>query len=375
MIFFVLFILAIVVQCIYALHFFVRIFAIPPNERISVGEAKGVSVIICARDEAENLILNLPHVLNQVYHGRFEVIVVNDNSCDETGKVLMKMKARYDNLSVVNILPGEERQLKGKKFALSKGVSVACYDWLLLTDADCFPASPHWLELMVAPLSNSKEIVAGYGGFYRAKGLLNAFTRWESMHTFLQYSTYTLAGRPYMAVGRNMACTKKVYVKAHQSEVWNKVPSGDDDLLVSICGSKDNTAIVSAQNAFTYSRTKTSWKEWVRQKQRHLSTGKYYKQPVKMLLGAYGISHALMWAFFFVVLFSGFWSFALVLMLIRCALFWWLWAITDLKLKEIGYTFYSLPFSFAFPFFDIGWLIYNFVFFPYIAFKNKNNWK
>src|SRR6185312_16266737 len=108
----------------------------------------------------------------------------------------------------------DERNLQGKKFALSYGVVYAKNDWLLLTDADCAPTSNRWLEQMVAPLAAGKEIVAGYGGYNKTWGLLNAFIRWETLHTFLQYSAYSLAGKPYMAVGRNLACTKDILLKA-----------------------------------------------------------------------------------------------------------------------------------------------------------------
>jgi cellulose synthase/poly-beta-1,6-N-acetylglucosamine synthase-like glycosyltransferase len=47
-----------------------------------------VSVIICAKNEAENLKQYLPTVLEQQYV-QFEVIVVNDHSSDETLKINM----------------------------------------------------------------------------------------------------------------------------------------------------------------------------------------------------------------------------------------------------------------------------------------------
>ena len=366
-----LFILAAFIQCSYALYFFVRIFSLPDITQPSATMKKGVSVIICAKNEAENLRQNLPDVLSQKYGGKYEVIVVNDASTDDTGNVLKELEQRYDHLWDVIIASEKERTLKGKKYALSKGLAAAKYDRLLLTDADCKPASDRWLEQMVAPLGIGKEIVAGYGGYVSAPGLLNAFIRWETLHTFLQYSTYALAGIPYMAVGRNLACTKSVLQRAQQSEVWNALPSGDDDLLVSICSNEANTAIVCEENAFTCTHAKANWKDWMRQKQRHLSTGKYYKGDIKLLLGLYGVSHAFMWLCFFWNLSAaadGIWNLVLILMVVRCGVYWLLWGVTAGKLREKGLIF-------LFPFFDIGWMVYNFAFFPYIALKNKKHWK
>ncbi len=367
-----LFILAVAVQAGYGLYFFSRVFQLP-GENIPAANHLPISVVICAKNEGENLRKNLPTILSQQYfneHGKpnYEVIVVNDASTDDTAEVLKELEMQYDNLWDVVIPPDAVRDLKGKKFALGKGVAHAANDWLVLTDADCIPASDKWLAQMVAPLAQGKEIVAGYGGYNKMPGLLNAFIRWETLHTFLQYSTYTLAGQPYMAVGRNMACTKAVMKKASEAEVWNALPSGDDDLLVSIAGTAENMAVVADASAFTWSDVKRTFSEWVKQKQRHLSAGKYYKQSTKWLLAFYAAAHALMWLSFLPLLLSGHWQMALIVMMARCLVYWGLWAVTAVKLKEASLIY-------LFPLFDIGWLVYNFAFFPYITWKNKQQWR
>lgn len=361
-----LFISAIVIQGFYALYFFIRVIALFKRAHVPERGLQGVSVIICAKNEAGNLRKNLPVILSQQYDAPFEVIVVNDASSDDTASVLKELEQQYNNLWDVIVLPNEKRELKGKKHALSRGIAAAKYEWLLLTDADCKPAGENWLELMVTPLTKGKEIVAGYGGYNRKPGLLNAFTRWETLHTFLQYSTYALAGVPYMAVGRNMACTKSVLSGAQQDPLWNVTASGDDDMLVRIAGNAHNVAVVGFKDSFTYSDGKTTWKEWAAQKRRHLSTGKYYKPHIKVLLGAYGFSHALMWLCF-LIMFIVDWKLAMFLAGIRCKGYWLIWSATSGKIFEKNLIF-------LFPIFDPAWAVYNFVFLPYITWKNKQQW-
>ena len=367
-----LFVLCMVVQCVYALYFFLRILFVQAGKPLSIRDRKPVSIIICARNEAVNLRKNLPLVLAQHYHNGagkalYEVIVVNDASDDDTMQLLKELEQQYDNLWDVVIAKDAVRDLQGKKFALSKGLAFASHEWLLLTDADCAPASDRWLEQMAAPLADGKEIVAGYGGYRAGNGLLNAFVRWETMHTFLQYGTYAQAGQPYMAVGRNMACTKAKLLAAQGSTTWNMLPSGDDDLLVSIMGTADNMAVVCAATAFTYSDAKTRVQDWVGQKQRHLSTGKYYKPHIKGLLGGYAISHAGVWLCFLALLLYGYSPLVLAIMGARCLLYWFLWALTAIKLHEKKLVY-------LFPLFDIAWMVYNFAFLPYITVKNKKQW-
>lgn len=298
----------------------------------------------------------------------YEVIVVNDASEDDTETVLLELEQRYGHLWHITITKEAQRSYQGKKFALSRGLEHASHDWLLLTDADCKPAGDEWLHRMVLPLSQDREIVCGYGGIFRKPGFLNAFIRWETVHTMLQYTTYAMAGMPYMGVGRNLACTKAVLQRAQASAVWNQLPSGDDDLLVQACGTKDNVAIVAHKDAFTWSLAKQSWGEWVKQKQRHLSTGKYYNGRTRLLLGTYAISHALSWALMLLLLFFGDRNMVVLLFALRCVLYWTLWQFTALKLQERKF-FYWIPLC------DIGWAVYNTLFSPYIFWKNKKQWK
>ncbi len=368
-----IFLFFVAVQVAYALYFFRRILSLPHTLALPAKDRRPVSVIICAKNEGGNLKQNLPVILEQRYSNEagvslYEVIVVNDASDDDTAHVLMGLEQYYGNLWDV-IIPGDAvRDLKGKRYALREGVNAASYDWLVFIDADCVPLSDVWLEKMVAPLAGGKEIVAGYGGYHKEGGLLNAFIQWETMHTFLQYSTYILAGKPYMAVGRNMACTRQAFRTAVASPTWNALQSGDDDLLVSIAGNRDNVAVVCDELAFTITKSKATWGEWVRQKQRHLSTGKYYKTGIKGLLGLYGASHAGLWLAFFAMLFSHHPAFVISVMLIRCVIYWGLWAAAAHKLR-------GKSLIFLFPFFDIAWMVYNFALLPYITWKDKKNWK
>ena len=99
-----------------------------------------VSVIICARDEAHNLVKNLPGVLVQDYATTHEVVLVNDNSTDESKYVIDEFRRSFKNLNMIE-LTQEAKMISGKKFPLSMGIKSAKYEIVLLTDADCVPAT------------------------------------------------------------------------------------------------------------------------------------------------------------------------------------------------------------------------------------------
>jgi cellulose synthase/poly-beta-1,6-N-acetylglucosamine synthase-like glycosyltransferase len=68
------------------------------------------------------------------------------------------------------------------------------------------------------------------------------------------------------------------------------VASGDDDLFINKAANKENTQIEIHPDSFTLSEAKKTFKEWWKQKRRHLSVSRYYKFKHKFLLGSYSFS-------------------------------------------------------------------------------------
>jgi glycosyltransferase involved in cell wall biosynthesis len=251
-----------------------------------------VSVVICARDEDENLARNLPGVLVQKYPTTHEVVVVNDNSVDDSKYILQELKKTFKSLHVVE-LTQEAKLISGKKYPLSVGIREAKHEILLLTDADCVPASEEWMHKIQDAYDDQTEIVLAYGAYHRKKGLLNKLIRFETFHTAIQYLSYALAGIPYMGVGRNLSYKKELFLRNRGFSSINHIPSGDDDLFINRVATKKNTRVVIDPDAITRSIPKTTWSGWLRQKARHYTTAKYYKPQHKFLLGLYFITQFL----------------------------------------------------------------------------------
>ncbi|WP_207532816.1 glycosyltransferase [Desertivirga arenae] len=241
-----------------------------------------VSVIICARNEEENLRNYLPFVLEQDYPD-FEVVVVNDCSVDESDLVLREFSLKYKNLKVVTI--NEHTRFKhGKKFAVTLGIKAASHEHLLFTDADCKPASNNWIRKMQENFDGSTEIVLGYSPYIVRKGFLNKLIRFETFFTALNYLSFSLAGKPYMGVGRNLAYTKSLFFKGKGFAAHMHIPSGDDDLFVNQNASSRNTVIEIDPESHVWSEPKTSFSSYFTQKIRHMGAGKVYKASHKRML-------------------------------------------------------------------------------------------
>jgi glycosyltransferase involved in cell wall biosynthesis len=354
------------IQIFYYLFFFLRL-ALHKTTPKSVSQTHPVSVIICARDEAANIVKNLPGALVQQYKTTHEVLLVNDNSLDESKYILEEYQRTFKQLQLVE-LKQEARFIPGKKFPLSIGIKTAKHEILLLTDADCVPASEFWIEKMQEGYQDGIEIVLGYGPLHKKKGFFNKMVRWETFHTALQYLSYAQSGIAYMGVGRNLSYKKSVFFRHKGFSAHNHVPGGDDDLFINKAATKKNTAIVIDKDAFTLSEPPTNWKHWIRQKNRHYTTSKYYKKLHKFLLGLYALSLFIFYPLFIITVFLFDWRWVLAVFGLRLIIQAIVIFKTTKKLDEKD----LFPW---FLFFDAGMFFY-YLFFSTALFKKPGrNWK
>lgn len=283
--FFLFFLLATAIQLLYWLGIFRRLHSAATP--VSISTPAPVSVVICARNEAPNLRQHLPAFLKQ-QHPQYEVVVVNDHSSDESLDVLLDFQKEYPNLAVLNV---DSPHSGGKKRALAAGIEAARFDNVVLSDADCSPASPAWLQSMASPLSSSAQLVLGYGAYRYQPGWLNRWQRFETIYTAIQYFSFAISGVPYMGVGRNLAYRKSLFTRYGQLRGFRHLLSGDDDLFVNRAARPGATAWVLNPDAFTWSVPVRTWRGYYRQKKRHLSVGHHYRREHQWLLAMFSVSH------------------------------------------------------------------------------------
>jgi glycosyltransferase involved in cell wall biosynthesis len=366
LILFIIFCCVTFIQLFYYTFFFGRLYFYKEKLK-TISRTHAVSVIICARDEAGNLAQNLPGSLVQEYKTTHEVIVVNDNSFDESKYILEEFRKTFKQLQVVE-LTQEAKMIPGKKFPLSIGIKSSKYEILLLTDADCVPASEHWIDSMQNVYDDETEIVLGYGAYYKKKGFLNKLIRWETFHTALQYLSYALAGTAYMGVGRNLSYKKAIFFRHKGFSAHNNIPGGDDDLFISAASTKHNTRININKDSFTLSKPPSTWSQWMTQKKRHYTTSKYYKPIHKFLLSLYAVSHFLFYPLLITSCIFYNWEYALTVFGSRFILQVFVYAKIMNKLGEKD----LFPF---FLLFDIWMFFYYIIYAPALLKKPKPTWK
>lgn len=309
-----------------------------PQKRIPV------SVIVCAKNEEENVKEFVPLLLQQDYPD-FEVVLIDDASSDETLDVFEAFEKEYPNVKLVKV-QNNEAFWGNKKFALTLGIKAAKHEYLLFTDADCYPTSTQWIKEMSSQFTTKKTIVLGYGAYDKVKGsLLNKLIRFETLLTAVSYFSWARMGKPYMGVGRNLAYKKEAFFNVRGFMDHMKVRSGDDDLFINQAATKQNTTLCFSPDSFTYSKPKTSFKDWFNQKRRHVSTASYYKVFDQFQLGLfYFLQLAFVGLAIVLLVFQFQWILVLSLVGFRY-LFTWIslgFAAGKLKEKDVMYWFPAL---------------------------------
>lgn len=242
----------------------------------------GVSVILCAHNESENLSNYLQSLLTQDYP-TYEVIVVDDGSEDDTRAVVERYMA-FDSRLHLTFVPYGARVGSTKKLALTLAAKAAQYDYLLLTDADCVPESNQWIREMTKGFQPGTDIVLGFGPYFADKGHINRLVRFDTLFNGLHYLGAAICKHPYMGVGRNLAYRKSLFFESGGFTHMMTNKSGDDDLFVNHVATKRNTTVAVDPKAYTWSLTKRAFKEWWQQKRRHVSVSPSYRTATKFRL-------------------------------------------------------------------------------------------
>ncbi|MEI7504030.1 MAG: glycosyltransferase family A protein [Paludibacter sp.] len=103
-------------------------------ENIKLSYQPFISILIPARNE-ENNIGNLLVDLSTLKYQNFEIIVYNDNSTDNTAKIVEEYSSRNNSVKLIN--GGEpENGWLGKNYACHQLASQACGEMYLFLDAD-----------------------------------------------------------------------------------------------------------------------------------------------------------------------------------------------------------------------------------------------
>lgn len=234
----------------------------------------GVSIIITAKNEAENLRKNLPSILNQQYPN-FEVIVVDNASTDSTSDVLESFRSNHPNL-YTTFIPIGSHALNNKKLALTLGIKAAKHEILLFTEPDSKPLSNKWVNEYAKVFNKEKDIVLGCCQLEIEKGFFKKYILFDNLFSGIKYTSMALVNKPYMGIGRNMAFKKSLFFDNKGFSSLLNMEDGEDNVFINRIATKENTALVSSPDSMVVSNVINGFSNWRSIKTTYLTTRKHY---------------------------------------------------------------------------------------------------
>ena len=250
-----------------------------------------VSIVICFKGLPQDYEANLDRIISQNYP-EFELVLVDDfNNLVDVNTVKSWQQSHPDK--AIKVIPAT-KDLPGKKHALITGLVTCQHELVLLTDIDCYPDSPLWVQKMTGNLLNyESDIVLGYGPMSKGKGWVAWFSAFETTLTAMQYFGHFFAGRPYMSVGRNWMIRKSIYLKAWELSKGKNLASGDDDLVFQAALPHAKVSACLEKESYVYSKPKSTWNALIRQKIRHITTAVVYPLYVQTILFLFALTFPL----------------------------------------------------------------------------------
>lgn len=280
--------LFLIIQTVYYLYIYNRIYcrnkAMGQNGIHFTKEQPPISVIISVRDESRHLHECLTSILSQDYP-QFEVIVINDGDNDDSENIILPLENQYNNL-YHSFVPDTSRYLSRKKLALTIGVKAAKYDWIVVTEPNCMPASNKWLKTLARNFTSRTEVVLGYSNYKYDKSWTNRCIGFDNLFQSMRYLGFALLGKPYMGIGRNMAYRKELFYLQKGFSAHLNLQRGDDDLFINQIANGENTRVETAPEAIVQTSNVEMARDWYTEKIGYAGTAALLKGSQQLLLGA-----------------------------------------------------------------------------------------
>ena len=137
-----------------------------------------VSIIVAARNEEHNIVscINSLKRLNYT-KGKYQVILVNDNSTDRTEEFMLKETSGFSEFLILNTKDSHNSKLKGKVNALSYGISKSTGELYMMTDADC-EVPPDWIKDTVQYYNSDTGLICGFTMIEYSKSIFANYSHW-----------------------------------------------------------------------------------------------------------------------------------------------------------------------------------------------------
>lgn len=260
-------------------------------------ETSKISVIIPVRNEAENILFLLQDLEKQTYpKHKFEVIIADDDSTDDTLKIVQEFQKNTSINLIINQLLPKTNNTSPKKRAIDSSIKLASGLLITTTDGDC-RVGEKWLESIANfQAQTGAYLVSCPVTFFKTlrhkdsktQKTLIVFPNYGSIFTNIQIIEFaSLIGsgacamfiqKPNMCNGANLTYLKSVFYEVNGFAGNEDLASGDDEFLMHKIAAKYPKKIRFLKNQDTIVETNahTNWRSFYNQRKRWASKWQHY---------------------------------------------------------------------------------------------------
>ncbi len=256
------------------------------------------SIIIPFRNEAENLPVLLKSLAEQQYPAdKFEILLVNDASEDDSVKICEEFQENYRQLSI-KILENNRQSNSPKKDAITTAIEKAEFEYILTTDADCI-VPKIWLQTFNDFIKNTQAVLVAGPVSLNPPTPLTSPERRRTVKPFrtfegLDVLSLQAAGagafgieQAFMCNGANLCYRKDAFLEAGGFSGNNEIASGDDVfLLQKFQQKKYKVAFLKSRDAIVQTQSQKSFSALISQRIRWAAKAPAYKSLFSKFAGA-----------------------------------------------------------------------------------------
>lgn len=258
-------------------------------------EQHSYSVVIAAHNEEKDLPHCLEVLIGQEYPlSLYEIVVVADRCTDNTGGVVRRFQKSFPQIRLIEI-DSVPQGISPKKFALQKGIDAAKHPHLLFVDADVLPTT-HFIQTINQYFNKDTAAVISLMKLRTTNSLFQRFLLFERMLNWAVAAAGIGIGQPIIAYGGAWGYSRVAFRRINGFEGILHCLGGDDDLLLQKFG-RANLAVAFCTNPDGWVTTEApqSFKQFLRQRKRHISAAKYYRLKFKLGYFLFHSSNLLLW--------------------------------------------------------------------------------
>lgn len=244
-----------------------------------------VSILVAARNEAENISKTIEDLIAQSYSKVLtEIIFIDDHSTDRTAEII----GAYAGSGVKLIRLNEDQPLNSyKKKAIQTAIADATGTLIITTDADC-RMGKDWLTTVVSFYEEKKnKMISSPVAYFEEKSFFERAQTLEFLYLIGLGASTIGNGKSSTCNGANLAYEREAFYEVGGFKGIDDLASGDDELLLHKMAARyeGNIGFLKNENAVVYTHPKATLKEFIQQRKRWASKSTRYKNKSIIVLG------------------------------------------------------------------------------------------